>query len=241
MNPHTERRRLGGWLPRNEAHLSRYRLELAEKSRHRAAKAARTMVVDELSTLIAGDPVLRMDMTRAIHEARDAGYVLGYDCIEELMVIIDYLMTYAPPFSETSLIHCPLNAVLDWPMCMPSGYALFRDPALNAQLKCVLNCWCGFLTGPHSREHLTTQAPNGWFSDGADRHIGMSQFIYDPKKDYWEFASWNHFFTRQFRSGARPVAGDGDSTVIVSACEAAPYKIQHDVELHDSFWIKAQP
>jgi phosphatidylserine decarboxylase len=241
VNPRTERRRLGGWLPRNEAHLARYRQELAEKARDRAAKANRTTVVDELSALINGDPILRMDLTRAIEEARSAGYVLGYECIEDLMVIIDYVMTYAPPFSETSLIHCPLNAVLDWPMCMPSGYALFRDPALNAQLKRVLNCWCGFLTGPHSREHLTTQAPNGWFSDAADRHIGMSQFICDPQKDYWGFTSWNHFFTRQFRPGARPVEGADDSKTIVSACEAAPYKIQHNVKLHDRFWIKSQP
>ncbi|CAD6516957.1 phosphatidylserine decarboxylase family protein [Paraburkholderia metrosideri] len=237
----TERRRLGDWLPRSERHLAKYRLDLAEKARERGAKASRNVVVDELSKLISGDPVLRMDLTRAIGEARDSGYVLGYESIEELMVIVDYLMTYAPPFSETSLIHCPLNAVLDWPMCMPSGYALFRDPALNAQLKRVLNCWCGFLTGPHSREHLTTDAPNGWFSREADQHIGMSQFICDPDKPYWGFASWNHFFTRQFRDGVRPVAGPHDSKVIVSACEAAPYNLQHDVKLHDRFWIKSQP
>ena len=237
----TERRRLGDWLPRSETHLARYRLDLAEKAKERASKALRNVVVDDLSALISGDPVLRMDLTRAISEAREGGYVLGYESIEELMVIVDYLMTYAPPFSETSLIHCPLNAVLDWPMCMPSGYALFRDPALNAQLKRVLNCWCGFLTGPHSREHLTTDAPNGWFSDEANKHIDMSQFICDTEKPYWGFASWNHFFTRQFLDGVRPVAGAEDNKVIVSACEAAPYNIQHDVQLHDRFWIKSQP
>lgn len=76
---------------------------------------------------------------RAIDEACAKGYELGYTNIDELMNVIDCLMTYAPPFSEANLIHCPLNAVLDWPMCMPSGYALFRDQAFNAQLKRMLN------------------------------------------------------------------------------------------------------
>ncbi|ABE36002.1 phosphatidylserine decarboxylase family protein [Paraburkholderia xenovorans LB400] len=239
--PLAQRRRLGEWLPRNEAHLARYRLELAARARERGATAPRTSAVDELARLINGDPVLRMDMTRAIAQAREEGYVLGYSSIDELMSIIDYLMTYAPPFSETSLIHCPLNAVLDWPMCMPSGSALFRDPALNAQLKRVLNCWCGFLSGPHSREHLNTSPPEGWFCAEADQRIGLSQFICDPDEPYWGFASWNDFFTRQFRAGERPVDEPDNHKVVVSACEAAPYNIQLGVKLNDTFWIKSQP
>ncbi|MFM0074912.1 phosphatidylserine decarboxylase family protein [Paraburkholderia sediminicola] len=240
-DPRAQRRRLGEWLPRNEAHLARYRTELAVKARERAAHVPRTSAVEELATLIHGDPVLRMDMTRAIAQARDAGYMLGYASIDELMVVFDYLMTYSPPFSKTSLIHCPLNAMLDWPMCMPSGYALFRDPVLNAQLKRVLNCWCGFLSGPHSREHLNTSPPNGWFSAEADKKIGLLQFLCDPHEPYWGFASWNDFFTRQFRPGVRPVDEPDNPKVIVSPCEAAPYNIQHDVKLHDTFWIKSQP
>ncbi|KXU83909.1 phosphatidylserine decarboxylase [Paraburkholderia monticola] len=237
----TQRRRLGEWLPREETHLARYRCDLAAKARERADNSPRTRAVDELAALVQGDPVLRMDMTRAIAQAREAGYVLGYSSIDELMTIVDYLMTYAPPFSESGLIHCPLNAVLDWPMCMPSGYALFRDPALNAQLKHVLNCWCGFLSGPHSREHLNTSPPNGWFCAEADRRIALSQFVCDPRQRYWGFASWNDFFTRRFRAGERPVDEPDDDRVIVSACEAAPYNIQHDVKISDTFWIKSQP
>lgn len=239
--PQDERRRLGDWLPREEAHVARFRTEIAAKAHARAAKAPRASVVDDLAALVHGDPVLRMDMTRAIREARDAGYVLGYSTIDELLVIVDYLLTYAPPYSETGLIHCPLNAVLDWPMCMPSGYALFRDPSLNAQLKRVLNTWRGFLDGHYSREHLNADSPSGWFSPAADRHIGMSQFICDPRKRYWGFESWNAFFTRRFCPDARPVDRPDDPKIIVSACEAAPYNIQADVKLTDTFWIKSQP
>lgn len=233
--------RLGQWLPGNEAHLARYRLELASRAFRRAATAPRTSAVDQLAALVNGDPVLRMDMTRAIAQAQEKGYVLGYSSIGELMSIIDYLMTYSPPFSETSLIHCPLNAVLDWPMCMPSGYALFRDPALNTQLRCVLNCWCGFLSGPHSREHLNASSPDGWFSSEADKRIGLSQFICNPDQPYLNFASWNDFFTRRFRTGVRPVDEPDNDKVIVSACEAAPYNIARDVQMSETFWIKSQP
>jgi phosphatidylserine decarboxylase len=240
-NPLEERRRLGGWLPREEAELVAFRKDLAKQAQERAGLAPRVSAVVELAALINGDPVLRMDLTRAIGEAVEAGYELGYSTVDELMDIVDYLMTYAPRFSEASLIHCPLNAVLDWPMCMPSGYALFRDPALNAQLKRVLNVWCGFLNGPHSRAHLNTSAPEGWFSPEAQKQLDISQFVCDPDKPYWGFSSWNNFFTRHFRSGARPVAEPDNSKVIVSACEASPYNIQHDVKLHDQFWIKSQP
>ncbi|SDR54127.1 phosphatidylserine decarboxylase [Paraburkholderia fungorum] len=236
-----ERRRLGGWLPTHEPHLARYRTEVAAKARQRGASEPRTRAVEELAALVNDDAVLRMDLTRAIAQAREAGFVLGYSNIDELMDVIDYLMTYAPPFSTTSLIHCPLNALLDWPMCMPSGYALFRDPALNAQLKRVLNCWCGFLSGPHSREHLTVSPPDGWLSREADQRIGLSQFICNPDQPYWGFASWNDFFTRRFRDGMRPVDEPDNDKVIVSACEAAPYNVQHDVKADDTFWIKAQP
>ena len=240
-NVNQARRRLGEWFPKHEEAIASFRAELARKARTRAQQVPRCTVVQELATLVNNDPVLRMDLTNAIHEALDEGHLLGYESIDELMDIVDYAMTYAPPFSEQSLIHCPLNAVLDWPMCMPSGYALFRDPALNAQLRRVLDYWSGFLSGPHSREHLNAQPPSGWFSPEADRHIGMSQFVCDPHAPYWGFSSWNDFFTRQFKPGERPVAAPDDNRIIVSACEAAPYNIEHDVKLTDTFWIKSQP
>ncbi|GLU33760.1 phosphatidylserine decarboxylase family protein [Trinickia caryophylli] len=235
------RRRLGEWLPSSEDTLAEFRESLAARARERAAKAQPASVVRAFSALVHDDPVLRMNLTRAIDEALEAGYRLGYASIDELMIVLDYILTYAPPYSEKSLIHCPINALLDWPMCMPSGYAVFRDPAFNAQLKRVLNVWCGFLSGPHSRMHLHDASPEGWFSEQAVRKIGMPQFVCSPEERYWGFASWNAFFTRQFKAGARPVAAPGDNRVIVSACEAAPYNISYGARQHDRFWLKSQP
>ncbi len=229
------RRRIGEWLPREEDVVARFRKEFAAHARKRANAAQTNSAVADPAAFIRDDPVVRMDFTRAIGQAREAGFELGYADIDEFIVLLDAMLTYAPPFSESSLIHCPVNALLDWPMVMPSGYALFRDPAFNAHLKRVLNVWSAFLSGPYSREHLNTRSPNGWFSHEADSKIGLSQFLCDPAKPYWGYASWNHFFTREFKPGARPVAQPGNDKVIVSACEASPYNIHDNVKLQDAF------
>jgi phosphatidylserine decarboxylase len=234
------RRRLGGWLPSNEQAMGEYRRSIAQQARRHNTGAPRAGVVHDLGQLVKDDPVLMMAASRAIDEAREAGYELGYTNVDELMNVIDYLMTYAPPFSESSLVHCPLNAVLDWLMCMPSGYGLFRDQSFNEHLKRVLNYWCGFLSGPYSRSHLN-DGPDGWLSKEGIEKTRLMEFLCDPHEPYWGFSSWNSFFTRQFKPGARPVAEPENSKIIVSACEAAPYAIRHGAQLHDRFWIKSQP
>ncbi|GCB05748.1 phosphatidylserine decarboxylase [Ralstonia sp. SET104] len=239
--PLDRRRRLGDWLPEGEAKLAAFRAELVAQALSRPAKTPLVAAVRALANLIDSEPALRMHLACAIDEARDHGYELGYKDSAELLLAIDHTVTGAPRFSETALVVCPLNALLDWPMCMPSGYALFRDRRFNDALKVVLNGWSAFLTGPHSRAHLSTHAPHGWFSPEATRRIGMAQFLCDPSQPYWGFSSWNDFFTRRFRAGMRPVAGENDSKLIVSACEAAPYNISHDARYEDAFWIKAQP
>jgi len=232
--------RRGRWLPAREEALVAFRHNLAEKATKRAPGVQLTPPVQDLATLVNADPILRMYFTQAIEQAIAAGHDLGYRTIDELMVLMDELMTYAPPFDTTELVGCPLNALLDWPMCMPAGFPLFRSPELNAKLKAVLQYWCKFLSGADSRNYLN-DGPGGWFSSDALKHIAMSDFVYDPTKRYWGFTSWNDFFTRKFKTGARPVDGPTDNTVIVSACEATPYNIQNNVQLTDRFWMKAQP
>lgn len=244
--PLTEKRRLGNWMPAKEHAAAAFRRGLAAQAAARnpgngAAATPLTGVVRELSDLVHGDAVLRMNLTRAIDEALAAGYDLGYASIDELMLIVDYLMTYAPPFSTSEPVATPLNLLLDWPMCMPSGYAVFRDPAFNARLRRVLDYWCGFLGGPHSRTHLNADSPDGWFCDEARKKMALDEFLCRPSEPYWGFPSWNAFFTRQFRPGARPVDEPDNHKVIVSACEASPYDVRENVQLHDRFWVKSQP
>ncbi|MFP3707911.1 phosphatidylserine decarboxylase family protein [Paraburkholderia sp. SIMBA_009] len=234
------RRRLGNWMPGAEDKSAAFRAEIAAKAQQRAKHTALSSVVQDLGKLIDRDPVLRMNLSRAIEEALGMGKRLGYCNIEELLVIIDYLTTFSPPFDEDAPVATPLNTVLDWPMCMPSGYAVFRDSVFNAQLRRVLNTWCAFLSGPRSRVWLTTET-GGWFSPAALDKLGMDDYVHDRARPYWGFDSWNAFFTRHLRPGARPVEGRDDPAVIVNACEASPFDVRENVRLVDRFWIKSQP
>jgi phosphatidylserine decarboxylase len=235
------RRHLGGWMPQKEELAIEYRRAIAKAARERARSTPMSSVVRELAELVHGDTVLRMNLSRAIDQAREAGHELGYATVDELMTIIDYLTTYAPPFSESVPVSTPLNLVFDWLMCAPSGYAVFRDPAFNAQLRRMLMHWCGFLSGPHSRMHLTTEAPHGWFCEAAYKKLGLDDYCYDRSQPFWGFTSWNDFFTRRLRDGARPVDEPGNPAVIVNACEASPYNVGEHCQFHDRFWIKGQP
>jgi phosphatidylserine decarboxylase len=52
-------------------------------------------------------------------------------------------MTTAPTWSDKGdrmgMVGLPINAVLDWSMGTPAGFAFYLDPEVNAMLKRVLN------------------------------------------------------------------------------------------------------
>jgi phosphatidylserine decarboxylase len=232
------KRRLGGWLPTNEKLIESFHAALT--TRLKSAPASNPEV-EKLRRLIKNDPILRMDFTMAIEQAQEEKHELGYSDIDGLMDAINRVMTMSPSFDHSELVGCPINALLDWLMCVPAGYAVFRDPALNAQFKRVLQSWNVFLNSAASCTYLNTNAPKGWFCPDALSTIHMDEFQYDQSKQYWGFKSWNDFFIRKFKPGVRPVADPHNSKVITSGCESTPYAIEQHVKLTDTFWIKSQP
>lgn len=235
-----DKTRQGGWLPRDEAVLAAFRFEI-EAMVAKRADLPLVRPVQALYDCIMDNALYRMHLTQAIEQAQARGYRLGYNDINGLMQRINMVMHYAPPFSTSELVGCPLNALLDWPMCMPSGFAFFQFPEINARFRDVLQYWGNFLSGPHSRHYLTTENPKGWFSTNAAQKIDMSEFICDPNLPHYGYGSWNDFFTRLFKPGQRPVAAPDDALVVTAACESTPYALQRDVKFQDQFWIKAQP
>ncbi len=162
---------------------------------------------------------------------------------EQLLGMINVVLTTPPLFNKTGLTGLPINAMIDWSMATTSGYAFFLNDKVNAHLKQILNQWGRFLTSAASLPALGTDARTGWFGADALAHMpGFDdEFICQPQQPYHGFASWDDFFTRRFRPGRRPVAAPDDDAVIVNACESAPYRLAHDVKLLERFWIKAQP
>ncbi|KAF2168696.1 hypothetical protein M409DRAFT_21437 [Zasmidium cellare ATCC 36951] len=174
-----------------------------------------------------------------------------------LLEVMNHTFTTAPQWTDSAqkvgMVGVPMCAILDYPMGTPAGYAAFLDPAVNRELKKVLNEWGKFLQSPKSAEVLGTHK-QGWFGDVAQKDImevanapyktahEFEDFFHcDPKAKHYGYKSWDDFFTRKFRDEVRPVASPEDENVIANACESKVFNVVHNVKLRDHFWIKGQP
>jgi phosphatidylserine decarboxylase len=233
-------KRQAGWLPGQdglEAWLRGHRERVEAKS----DQADLHPVIAEFQELIEGDCIVRMYMNEMIAQVPNTKpYTQRHlESVDQLLRLINEVLTMAPEFGDGA-VTLPLNAILDWTMGTPAGFAAFRDPRINAILKKLLGAWSEFLSSADSR-YVLNASSSGWKSPEAQRAVGMQQFEHDPDEEYWGFASWNDFFTRRFKEGERPVDCVADDRVIVSACESTPYGISTDVQRQDRFWIKTQP
>ena len=233
-------KRQAGWMPGQddlESWLAGHRERVEAKGD--AIELHPVMV--EFQELIDTDPSVRMYMNQMIAQVpsgRDYSQ-RHLQNVDQMLRLINEVLTMAPEYGEGS-VTLPLNAILDWTMGTPAGFAAFRDPRINAMLRKILSAWCEFLSSGDSR-YVLNASPTGWKSDKAKRDVGIEQYQHDPEEQHWGFASWNDFFTRRFKDGQRPVAAPDDDKVIVSACESTPYGISTDVQRQDRFWIKSQP
>jgi phosphatidylserine decarboxylase len=234
--------RRAGWLPAEQDDLEAWLARHGELVVAKGEQIVLHPVLVEFQELMDRDPVVRMYINQMIAQVPSTKpYSKRHlESAEQMLRLINEVLTTAPEFGTTGMVATPLNAILDWTMGTPAGFAAYRDPRINAALKKILNVWCEFLCSRDSL-YVLNKSPSGWKSADAQRVVGIEQYEHDPEDEYWGFASWNDFFTRRFKDGERPVASPDDDKVIVSACESTPYGISMDVERQDRFWIKSQP
>jgi phosphatidylserine decarboxylase len=232
--------RAGHWLPKEPELLQAWLHNF--KTRAREREPSRHPVIQEFADLIESDPIVRMYFTGMIGEVpKTSKYRARHlNSIEEMLSLMNAVLTYVPEFEDSAFVGCPLNAIFDWCMGTPAGFAAFRHPTVNTMLKKIMAVWCEHLTSEASR-HVINDLPHGWKSEAARARIGIADFEHDPNDPHWGFKSWNDFFTRRLSAGARPVASPDDNKVIVSPCESTPYRIARGVKRQDDFWIKGQP
>ncbi len=238
--------RVGQWLPSDEAFLERWLEAMLAKTR--LEQRALHPEIDAFRTLIETDPQIFMLFNQMFsqvprryrHNPCGEPQIRDY---RQMLELLNTIMTHAPEFDETGLVGCPINAIFDWSMGTAAGLAAFLNAQVNAHLKRILDAWARFLGSCDSAYVLNDDPRKGWF--GTDARKAMPnfehEFLCDPALPHWGFRSWDAFFVREFRPGVRPVAAPQDDAVIVSGCEAAPFRIAREVSYRDTFWIKSQP
>jgi phosphatidylserine decarboxylase len=234
-------RRRAGWLPQNQDDLESWLDGHRQRVDARGEQRVLDPVLIEFQELIDTDPIVRMHLNEMIAQVPKAKQYRKrhLDSVAELLRLINEVLTMAPEFGDQN-VTLPLGAILDWTMGTSAGFAAYRDTRINDVIRNILAVWSKFLSSSNSL-YVLNDSPSGWKCEAAQQAVGIEQYKYDPQDEYWGFASWNDFFTRRFKDGARPVHSADDDDVIVSACESTPYAIAKDVRLQDSFWIKSQP
>ena len=258
--------RVGEWLPSDQAILDTW---LAEQiSAAKEASNPTLPVIKAFQELIESDAQIFMLFNQMFSQVptkppynRNPSLEPQVRDYQQMLFLLNHIMTTAPRFSQSGLVGFPINAILDWSMGTEGGYAAFLHPKVNAMLKRVLNEWGAFLKSPDSVSVLNEDPDSGWLGDNAmlamvkampeyfdkqltaneARKIFIESFHCDPDKPHYGFTCWDDFFTRTFKVGIRPVAAPDDDNVIVNACESAPFNHQTNVERTARFWIKGQP
>ena len=128
-------KRRAGWLPEQddlESWLAGHR-ERVEAKREGVVLHP---VLTEFQELIDTDPVVRMYLEQMIAQvpSTKAYSKRHVESVEQLLFMINEVLTLAPEFGEGA-VTLPLNAILDWTMGTPAGFAAFRDPTDQCEVE----------------------------------------------------------------------------------------------------------
>ncbi|KAL8816024.1 MAG: hypothetical protein Q9223_004900 [Gallowayella weberi] len=171
---------------------------------------------------------------------------------QDLLKALDDLLVRAPEYDGggLGLIGLPFMTIFNWPLGTKSGAKFMENASVNDQIRKILTEWNSFLASKAS-VYVLNDSPTGWFCSSAldfmmrsgrrdSRSEFQKVFVCDPSKEHWGYRSFDDFFTRKLRAGARPIASPMDSSVITHPCEACPYQIDTSIRAREPFYIKGQ-
>lgn len=140
--------RVGRWLPSSQKHLNDWlkaTIETAERKR-----SSFHPVIQEFQAMIESDPVMYMYFTQMFQQQPAFPPPPGSGDVklrnyQQMLVVINHVLTTAPEFNTTEMVGFLINAILDFPMITPAGLAAFLVPKVNAMFRKVLKVWTHFL------------------------------------------------------------------------------------------------
>ncbi|KAK7435699.1 hypothetical protein VKT23_019532 [Stygiomarasmius scandens] len=229
----------GHWLPRNDEHLQKWIHDKLGKARQRTSHEYKHPVIQEFRNLIDNDAELYMGFTQMFAASVERGPVDDY---KKMLAVFDVILGEAPEFKESTIVAIPITAILLGPMNTQAGFNVFSDHRVNVMIKKMLGVWHDFLKSEKSCYVLSNE-DNGWFGAAASAAMpNFSQiFVCDGGAPHYGYRSWDHFFTRLFRDGQRPIEFPDNHAILNNACESTVFRIQTNVKERDQFWIKGHP
>ncbi|KAJ9091712.1 hypothetical protein QFC21_007107 [Naganishia friedmannii] len=254
--------RQGGWMSQDRRHQH----DFINKTVEHVDKHPKDLhpVLKEFKSVVEGDSRLHMLFNSMFQEIpQGKKYLHGPSGehsqirdLDHMLAVLNHIIGTAPQWTDAGhsvgLVGVPINALLDWPMGTPAGFAVFQDPRVNEMIKKVLDAWGEFLNSPESCAVLNDNKI-GWFSEhgkqsieevanvGETDHRFEELFECNPKAKHMGYTSWDDYFTRLFKWDKRPVAEPDNDDVIVNSCESMVYKVAYNIHERDQFWIKGQP
>ncbi|KAI4229828.1 MAG: hypothetical protein L6R40_008038 [Gallowayella cf. fulva] len=218
-------------------------------------------VVEGLQTLLESEPEL-FNQANEMFEQETSGKNVDVapppppgrpqvNNYRDFLEALDDLMVRAPEYHDENLglIGLPFSTIINWPLGTKSGVKLLANSSVNDQFRQILNQWTMFLSSKAS-SYVLNDSPTGWFCRPAmEFMMGLGEnsrgefekvFVCDPGQEHWGYRSFDDFFTRKLRAGARPVASPMDWSIITHPCDACPYQLDTSVRARDSCWIKGR-
>ncbi|MBD0741341.1 phosphatidylserine decarboxylase family protein [Streptomyces sp. CBMA152] len=230
--------RVGGYLPRNPAAIDEFHKGLTRRAAD--LKEELHPAVQELADTLRSDGVLRMYVQNMLREVPQEHRHIH--TVDELIQYLNVIVTWAPSYDRDPLkqIFLPMSALFGYIRLTPSGNVAFRNQAFGEKLHGILKAWCAYLDSPESAHVLNTR---DWFSQSAIELNRLSEYeCWNHRdKEHWGFTSFNDFFHRPIQDEFRPLAGNGDPSVIVAPNDGTVYNIQRNVPRSADFWLKGQP
>ena len=218
------------------------------KSHNKSSKEHK--VITEFREMLKKNPMERMYLNLMI-EQQPVGKLYNLrrlksedDLMKKLQKVLTTSPIHNPKFPHD---RTPLSAIIIWTMGTPSGRVFYRMEKVNKIFKKIMDVWVKFLDSPKSC-YVLNDRPLGWFSKDAERAfykrgggLTIKDYQHNPNKKYLGFTSWNNFFSRKLKPGVRPIYKPKDTKTIVSGFDCHIYKIGHNINAYDKFWIKSQP
>ncbi|KZP02969.1 hypothetical protein FIBSPDRAFT_969428 [Athelia psychrophila] len=259
MPRQTSYQKYGGWLPTShEIHRSfvEKHLKVANKAVLHGGPTPHITAVEEFKNAIKTDATMKDLFDQIFLQVSAINTIPNF---ETLLSMLDTILQSGPPFhvardSEGKVtgepIGVPIYLIFDLLSNTAAAYDLFRLPCFNAAMKKLLDSWGSFLSDPERDSNaVLNTGPEGWFGQTGvktmEEKIHPLKFndtyaVPDPNADNRGFKTWDAFFTRQLKEGARPVDFPDKKSLIHSACESTVYRVARNVKAHDQFWLKSR-